>query len=349
MKMVCPLGLHLEKFISEYNTMGSYVFPHASDERLTVIGKLSNLQYVHDDIIDGRRIRNACGAYAGALASLKCNPKLFMSGCRDILTVLATGKLPEETKYSPEVSALLLLDYYQEAALGFQSMSNPQWIRRFSKNLKVFYESQISSCDKPSEFTSCADFVEFRSANSGMLHSVDEVEFALDTYMPEAILGHRVIKEMQDCVVLVGSLSNDIFSFEKETIRDGMHHANLVHVVMTTEDLTLEQAAIRTADIVRDKVETFARLKDEVDGWNMPDVSQYCVGLEDFLLGCWPWQLSTSRYRSPTSPFAELLVVSKMPRIRPRRCQSAPSVTELKKPVVRSPSNQWSRKPLKFQ
>jgi len=347
--MVSPLGLHLEKFISEYNTMASYVFPGASDERLEVIGKLSNLQYVHDDIIDGRRLRNASGVSADALASLKNDPKLFMSGCKDIMTVLATGKLSAESRYTPAVSNLLLLDYYKEAAVGFHTMSNPLWIRRFAKNLKVFYESQISSSTKPSNFACCADFVEFRSANSGMLHSVDEVEFALNTYMPDDILNHRVIKEMQQCVVLVGSLSNDIFSFEKETIRDKMHHANLVHVAMTTENLTLEQASRRTADIVRENMDTFARLMSEVDQWNMPDVSRYCVGLEDFLLGCWPWQLSTSRYRSPTSPFAELLLVDKSAKLRPRRVQSAPSMGELRAPVCMSPSNRWERKAVKFQ
>jgi len=351
MQMVCPLGLHLEKYINEYNTMASYVFPRASAERLQVIGKLSNLQYVHDDIIDGRRLGNATGIYAEALRSLKKQPALFIAGCRDILTVLATGKTPTDVKYGPEVSKLLLLDYYQEAALGFRSMSNPQWLRRFAKNLKIFYESQVSSSTKPSEFGSCAEFVEFRSANSGMLHSVDEVEFAMNTYMPDEILENRVIKEMQQCVVLVGSLSNDIFSFEKETIRDRMYHANLVHVAMTTENLTVELASRRTADIVRANVETFQRLQEEVETWGMPNVSQYCCGLEDFLLGCWPWQMSTSRYRSPTSPFAELLIVSKAPRIRPRRSQSAPSVCDLRHvgPVIMSPSLRAARKALNFQ
>jgi len=283
------------------------------------------------------------------LCSLKKEPAMFVAGCRDILTVLATGKKPNEARYSAAVADLLLLDYYQEAAVGFRSMSNPLWLRRFAKNLKVFYESQVSSSTKPAQFGSCAEFVDFRSANSGMLHSVDEVEFAMNTYMPDEILENRVIKEMQQCVVLVGSLSNDIFSFEKETIRDGMYHANLVHVAMTTENLSVEQASRRTADIVRANVETFQQLKGEVATWDMPNVSKYCCGLEDFLLGCWPWQLSTSRYRSPTSPFAELLTVSKGPRMQPRRTQSAPSFCDFHAPVIMSPSRRWARKALNFQ
>eukprot|EP01116_Phalansterium_solitarium_P023050 TRINITY_DN787_c0_g1_i1.p1 TRINITY_DN787_c0_g1~~TRINITY_DN787_c0_g1_i1.p1 ORF type:complete len:475 (-),score=203.56 TRINITY_DN787_c0_g1_i1:723-2147(-) len=305
--MLKPFELGIEDYIDEYNTMAAYVFGDASDERLTVIGKLSNLQYVHDDMIDGRRIANASGPYAFALYTLAKNPKVLLAGCRDIMITLATAHKPTPV-YGRDVEEMMLLDYYLEAAEGFHRLSNPAWMKRFSKNLKIFYESQVNSASKPQSFSSCAEFVDYRAANSGMLHSIDEVEFAQDNFMPTEILEHAVIKEMQQNVILVGSLSNDIFSFEKETIRDGMHHANLVHVAMTTEGLNIEKAAQKTAAIVRDNMDTFYRLMAEVDTWNRPDVSRYCVGMENFLLGCWPWQLSTDRYRSETSPFAELLL-----------------------------------------
>eukprot|EP01116_Phalansterium_solitarium_P023051 TRINITY_DN787_c0_g1_i2.p1 TRINITY_DN787_c0_g1~~TRINITY_DN787_c0_g1_i2.p1 ORF type:complete len:519 (-),score=210.52 TRINITY_DN787_c0_g1_i2:466-2022(-) len=306
--MLKPFELGIEDYIDEYNTMAAYVFGDASDERLTVIGKLSNLQYVHDDMIDGRRIANASGPYASALQTLAKQPKVLLAGCRDIMYTLATAQKPASVAYGRDVEEMMLLDYYLEAAEGFHRLSNPAWMKRFSKNLKIFYESQVNSASKPQSFSSCAEFVDYRAANSGMLHSIDEVEFAQDNFMPTEILEHAVIKEMQQNVILVGSLSNDIFSFEKETIRDGMHHANLVHVAMTTEGLSIEQGAKKTAAIVRDNMDTFYRLKAEVDSWNMPNVSRHCVGLENFLLGCWPWQLSTDRYRSETSPFAELLL-----------------------------------------
>jgi len=177
--------------------------------------------------------------------------------------------------------------------------------------------------------------VEYRAANSGMLHSVDEVEFAQNNYMAPGILENQVIKDMQQNVVLVGSLSNDIFSFEKETIRDGLHHANLVHVAMTTEGLSIKEASEKTSAIVRCHMDSFYSSMSEVDNWHLPAVSKYCIGLENFLLGCWPWQLSTKRYCSVSSPFTELLLPKRPQLIAEHhirsiiRCGSTPNAAPI--------------------
>eukprot|EP01116_Phalansterium_solitarium_P023907 TRINITY_DN858_c3_g1_i1.p1 TRINITY_DN858_c3_g1~~TRINITY_DN858_c3_g1_i1.p1 ORF type:complete len:453 (-),score=181.76 TRINITY_DN858_c3_g1_i1:550-1908(-) len=311
--IVAPWRLGLENQIDEYNTMCTYLFPDASDERLLVMGKLANVQFVHDDLIDGR-LMNDSSDYMGAVQTLLADHNVLKAGVKDILYVLNTGKKPESVSYSPDVAELLMLDYYAEAAEGFLRLSNADWMKRFMQHMVLFYKNQIDSVTKKMRFNSCAEFVEYRTVNSGLMHMVDLVEFSLDTYMPQEVLDNEVIRSMQRNLMLIGCLSNDIFSFEKETLRDGKEQHNLVHVAMTTEGLSLRQAVEKTAGILTDNLNNFYEKMEVVKTWNRPDILRYCVGLEAETLGGWPWQLSTCRYLSELSPFAELLPKHKRAR-----------------------------------
>jgi len=247
------------------------------------------------------------------------NKKLLKAGVLDILHVLKTGEMPDSWAYPypPKVKDILLLDEYQEAAEDIIRLSPPYWRERFNKSLLDFYMHQVSAATQElPNFSSCEELGEFRKSNSGLYHTTDFIEFCVGAFLTPESVNDAVLKEMRSCVMFIAAISNDIFSFEKETMRDGLEtQVNMVYFAMHHERLSLRKAVARTAKMVHAQLMLFFELKEKLTIWHQPNVPEYVQALQDHMLGWWPWQLDTVRYRSATSPFAELVMVP--PKIDP--------------------------------
>lgn len=96
-------------------------------------------------------------------------------------------------------------------------------------------------------------------------------------------------------------VSNDIFSYEKEVLREGNPN-NLVHAVMVHEHRDLRSAYLRVVTLVEEWTAELKTLMARADA----DLRRYIRGNYMWIAASYHWHFATGRYASSTSPFAEL-------------------------------------------
>ena len=96
-------------------------------------------------------------------------------------------------------------------------------------------------------------------------------------------------------------VSNDIFSYEKEVLREGNPN-NLVHAVMVHERRDLHSAYLHVVALVEEWTSELQTLMAQADA----DLRRYISGNYMWIAASYHWHFATGRYASPTSPFAEL-------------------------------------------
>ncbi len=87
---------------------------------------------------------------------------------------------------------------------------------------------------------------------------------------------------------------------------------NFVRVLMDTRDIPFSEAVHATVQLINTLSAEFQALEAVSPIFNdvqlTTQAQRYMRGLRDQLSAAWHWQISTNRYRSPSSPF-ELLRV----------------------------------------
>jgi len=88
---------------------------------------------------------------------------------------------------------------------------------------------------------------------------------------------------------------------------------NLLAVLVRTEKISLYEAARRVAEMSQRHAQEVKRIRIEIEAecddnsGEDTGLGMYVADMELFGAACWFWQLEgTKRYRSKTSPFAEL-------------------------------------------
>lgn len=137
-------------------------------------------------------------------------------------------------------------------------------------------------------------------------------EGAYDTVLPFIELA--VGSALDDCTVSSAAarraallanqivvVSNDIFSYEKEVLREGNPN-NLLHAVMVHERRDLLSAYLRVVALVEEWTAELQTLMARASA----DLRRYISGNYVWIAASYHWHFATGRYASPTSPFAEL-------------------------------------------
>jgi len=157
--------------------------------------------------------------------------------------------------------------------------------------------------------TLCLDeYVALRSLDSGVYPVVDCIEIASGLPLAPEVRQHPLIAAMGDLAVRHVALANDIFSYEKEVLINGST-MNLVHVLREREGLSVEGAAMQAVNLVNDLTRAFVRAEQTLPpfrpAWR-DAVDAYITGLKTWMRGNVDFSLSSRRFRSGASPFAEL-------------------------------------------
>jgi hypothetical protein len=166
------------------------------------------------------------------------------------------------------------------------------------------------------------EYIDRRSAISGMPHTITLIEYATDNYLNWAALQDAGLKaeveKINQTVALVGALTNDLFSFEKEVI-DHQTDSNLVMVVLLNNfRMKLAEAIQLSGTIIRDLLADYTRLEQFIrkKAVEMPGLSSdgrlilttYLDGLKSVLQACWTWQTATKRYKRRSSIWQETAI-----------------------------------------
>lgn len=318
-------GPRLERPLDETLSMCSYLFPEADFEGNFLATIFTTLEFVNDDLFDDLEIYKTLLAsphsqwVAEEMRLMRAQPLLLAQGMLAGVRIIRDPTSPTPA-LGPGVSGAL---FFYDALRAFserlheygRQSGSPHfgfWVESLCNALIAFAKSHATIYQDISTRT-VEEFAEHKIINCGMSHTVHLLELAMNCFLSKEQHELPIIKELKQCCYHVGSLLNEIFSYEKEAYREKI--GNLLLVVRLKENVDLEEATRRVAAWAQRHGEAFLQARDRaLEEFSADDedsrlLRRYVSGLEMLIAACWAWQLEgTTRYLSPTSPFAELLI-----------------------------------------
>jgi hypothetical protein len=285
------LNIHLP-YYGDYTTMPAYLYPDTSIERLVPVYLLLNMLWYVDDVYD----RDTVNEHEADRAAR------FMA-YRNCIEILRTGQMPDDNH--------LLYPVFLELHRRFHALSDEAWLNRFADSMMAHLEASMHTREAIviGENTDVAQYMHVREFDSGMRPTIHMVEFVKGIYLPDEIMNHPYLQTMNLRVARIGSLTNDIFSYEKEVLQLDSDY-NLIRVFMESEYLAFDEAVHESIMLLNGIIDDFMRDAENIPEWEdesiQAKVGEYVRGLRDVIIATWHWQYSTNRYRSLTSPFVEL-------------------------------------------
>lgn len=318
-------GQRLERPIDETVSMCCQLFPDADYEGNFLTTIFITLEFVSDDIFDGLDVYDVLLAsprgqqVAAEMRLLRANPRLLAEGMKAGVRIIQDPVYPTPD-LGPEVSGALffydaLRDFSRRLHAYGRRSGSPHfdyWLGSLCKALVAFSTSHAHIYQDVATL-SVEEYAEHKLINCGMTHTVHFLELSINGFLGEKHHQLPLIKDLKRHCCHVGSLLNEIFSYEKEVFREKT--GNLLLVLMLKEQVDLEEATRRVAALAQHHGDEFMRLRNqamaEFSGEDEENrlLRRYVSALEMLTAACWSWQLEgTTRYLSPTSPFAELLI-----------------------------------------
>ncbi len=154
------------------------------------------------------------------------------------------------------------------------------------------------------------EYIEMRRQVGAALWSADLVEHAMFVEIPDRISATRPMRVLKDTFADAVHLRNDIFSYEREVLKEGeltnavlvlerflgvgtQHAVNLVNNLLTSrlqqfEHIVLTELATMFEEYALDPLE-------------QANVLNYTRGLQDWQSGAHEWHIQTSRYLNPSA------------------------------------------------
>jgi hypothetical protein len=322
----------IKGIVNETASMCAYLYPNADDEGIFLATGFMTVQFVNDDIFDSAAILKAIQAtptgqrLARDLQKLRDTPRRLADGiicaarimqdplaykqCRGMMSDLETD--PFLLGAIHELSMRMHIRGRRISEKRFEI-----WLGKFCAAMKDFGKSHTLIYSEAKNMT-VEEYADHKLRNSGMIYTVLFVELAMGTFLSEEHNSVPRIRQMQQHCEKIGSLLNEVFSYEKETILESTN--NLLAVLVRTENISLHEAARRVAAMSQRHAQEVKRLRIEIEvGYNDDNEGEtglrsYVADMDLFGAACWFWQLQgTKRYFSETSPFIELRLVGTYP------------------------------------
>ncbi|KAL5590284.1 hypothetical protein FOBRF1_013841 [Fusarium oxysporum] len=267
-------------------SMCTYLYPNADDEGIFLATGFMTVQFVNDDIFDSAAILKAIQAtpsgqrLARDLQKLRDTPQRLADG------IICTARIME----NPHA--------YEECCEIISDLETDPYLLGATHELRA-------------KDMTVEEYAGHKLRNSGMVYTVLFVEMAMGTFLSEEHNAIPQIRQMQQHCEKIGSLLNELFSYEKETFLENTN--NLLAVLVRTEKISVYEAARRVAAMSQRHAQEVERIRIEIeaecddDSEEDTDLGTYVADMELFGAACWFWQLQgTKRYSSKTSPFVEL-------------------------------------------
>lgn len=285
------LGIYLKQY-QHYTTMTAYLYPHTDIERLVAIQLLMNTLWYLDDHYDRDTVQENT-------QEKKARARVYV----DCVEILRSGQMPQTHH--------LLYPVFLELHRRIGKLSGPAWLNRLADSMIEHMQASIGNREAfvLGDNVDVAQYMHIRELDSGMRPTIYMIEFARNIFLPDEVMQHPYVQVMTLRCARIGSLTNDIFSYEKEVLRLGSHY-NLLRVFMEGEGMNFQEAVHESILLINGIIDDFVQEAEQIPDWPdrniRPMVREYILGLRDLVIASWHWQYSTNRYRSPNSPFPEL-------------------------------------------
>jgi len=195
------------------------------------------------------------------------------------------------------------------------------WFREFLRlySYHIYVAHKDCNINAAGKLAGIDEYIDSRNHLSGMHHVVKFIEYSEGHFLDwDWLAAHGIstqLERLHYITAAIGGLMNDLFSFEKEVIRNNAD-ANLVMVVLCNQPgLSLEEGIRQAAGIVRNQLIAFLALMDYVrtsvqeaarEAPQQAVVMQsHLEGLQRCVQASWIWQVHTKCYKSENSIFLE--------------------------------------------
>lgn len=184
---------------------------------------------------------------------------------------------------------------------------SPAWRRRFFESTRNLLDESIWELSNISEcrMANPIEYVEMRRMVGGAPWSADLVEHAAFVEVPARVADARPMRVLKDTFADGVHLRNDVFSYQRETEREGEIN-NGVLVVERFFEVGTQEAADLVNDILTSRLYQFEHTavtelpglftEHALDAVEREHVLLYVKGLQDWQAGGHAWHMQSSRY-----------------------------------------------------
>ncbi|SEN24648.1 hypothetical protein SAMN04488505_10967 [Chitinophaga rupis] len=281
---------------AHYISCATFLYPNAGLERMRAIVQNLAIDYYLNDTMGRDIFVHLSPAEQEAATQMK---KRMYSLREDL--------------YMDEPNATLIEQANVEVLTYIRDTSSMSWFKEFLRlySWHIYVAHKDCNMNAAGKLASVDEYIDSRCHLSGMHHVVKFIEYSEGLFLDWDWLAergiHKQLERLHDITAAIGGLMNDLFSFEKEVIRNGAD-SNLVMVILCNQPaLTLEEGIRQAAGIVRNQLIEFLALMDYVKTavQQEPLMLSHLQGLERCVQASWIWQVYTRRYKSADSIFVE--------------------------------------------
>ena len=218
-----------------------------------------------------------------------------------ILVFMPVDRTPLPTPANP--TELALADLWLRTA----PTKSESWRSRIvedTRNLLAAFIWEMNNREQK-RLANPIEYIEMRRQVGAALWSADLVEHAMFVEIPERIADTRPIKVLKNTFADAVHLRNDIFSYQREVIKQG-ELTNAVLVVERFLDVDTQRAANLVNDLLTARLQQFEHtaltelpllfVEHGLDPQEQFQVLNYIRGLQDWQSGAHEWHIQTSRY-----------------------------------------------------
>jgi hypothetical protein len=293
---------------SDYNTMSRFLYSHAvSTERLQAACTIHSMFFFIDDLFFDTDHFDARDFFIeGVGHDLKSIRNFLFT----LMHIFKTQTLPEG-----EPSAIQMAFY--EMGVFVAEQAPEEWFTAFADGiedyLKAVIQREIDLHLGKTVLTDVDSFLDIRLRDTGGLHTCQLIEFTKGAFLPAEVRDHAQLKHLTWLAIAMASLVNDVFSYHKDVIVEGSDF-NLIKILMDLHGLSFEEAVDHAVGLINSYADQFLQDRQYLPFWGNEGldgvVQQYVDGLAEMMAGNLYWHGTTNRYRSPYSPFPELMSMS---------------------------------------
>ena len=317
-------GPRLERPLDETVSMCAQLCPDGDYEGVFLATVFFTLQFVNDDLCDGYDVYEVLQAnpasqrIAAVLRTIREQPHLLARAMESIIHVIrepTRDQFPEELGEAGREA--FLYPAFKEFALRLHSygqrVGSPHygsWLHELCESLARFCRSH-ALIYRNIESISIEEYSQHKLTNCGMHHTLLLMELATRSFLSPEQRQLPLTTDLFHCCCSIGSLLNEVFSYEKEHFRE--RSGNLVAVIMHKRGCSLRAAVEEVLLLARRHCSALQRLADQaraelsMERDEHQSLRRWVRRMETMAAGCWHWQIAgTTRYQSSTSPFAEL-------------------------------------------
>jgi hypothetical protein len=207
--------------------------------------------------------------------------------------------------YAPRDVRFSRAELFKEALRNIWSRivqaSTPQWRKRFTRHVANYIDGCVWEAGNRNvgQMPSRAVYQSMRSHTSGMYLFWDFIEFTGDFLLPDEVVEHPMVAELARTANMVVSLTNDIFSLQKECSNGDIH--NIILVLQHEEALTRQEACLRAIELHDAQVRHYCALETSLPtfgGSIEQHLARYCEGMRIWMRANHDWSTVTPRYNA---------------------------------------------------